>query len=161
MAKRQGIEDEYYQGVENTHSALDLVSQYVAALASGDSERMNALRSQDFVLDFVYSDAFESGPLSEEETEAFWPAWFAGFPEMDFQVTRTISAEKVVVTQWVFTGTNNGPLASPIFESGRDPTGRTIRFRGVSIYDVQDGLIERETTYMDLATLMVELGMET
>ena len=65
MAKRQRTEDEYYQGVKDTHSALDLVSKYVAALASGDSERMNALRSQDFVLDFVYSDAFESGPLSE------------------------------------------------------------------------------------------------
>jgi steroid delta-isomerase-like uncharacterized protein len=133
----------------------------VAALASADSERMNALRSQDFVLDFVYSDAFESGPLSEKETEAFWPAWFAGFPEMDFEVTRTIAAEKVVVTQWVFTGTNSGPLGSPIFKSGREPTDRTIRFRGVSIYDVHGGLIQRETTYMDLATLMVELGVES
>ena len=161
MAKGQRTEDEYYQGVEDTASALDVVSTYVAALASGDSERMNALRSQDFVLDFVYSDAFESGPLSEKETEAFWPAWFAGFPEMDFEVTRTIAAEKVVVTQWVFTGTNSGPLESPIFESGREPTDRTIRFRGVSIYDVRGGLIQRETTYMDLATLMVELGVES
>jgi steroid delta-isomerase-like uncharacterized protein len=161
MAKGQRTEDEYHRVVENTPSALDLVSKYVAALASGDSERMNALRSQDFVLDFVYSDAFESGPLSEKETEAFWPAWFAGFPEMDFEVTRTIAAEKVVVTQWVFTGTNSGPLGSPIFESGREPTDRTIRFRGVSIYDVHGGLIQRETTYMDLATLMVELGVES
>ena len=80
---------------------------------------------------------------------------------MDFEVTRTIAAEKVVVTQWVFTGTNSGPLESPIFESRREPTDRTIRFRGVSIYDVRGGLIQRETTYMDLATLMVELGVES
>ena len=161
MAQGQRTENEHLQGVEDTPAALDLVSQYVAALASGDSDRMNALRSQDFVLDFVYSDAFESGPLSEKETEAFWPVWFAGFPEMDFEVTRTIAAEKVVVTQWVFTGTNSGPLEPPIFESRREPTDRTIRFRGVSIYDVRGGLIQRETTYMDLATLMVELGVES
>ncbi len=33
-------------------------------------------------------------------------------------------------------------------------------FRGVSIYDIGDGLIQRETSYMDLATIMVELGVE-
>jgi predicted ester cyclase len=140
-------------------TALDVISEYVAALATGDSERMNSLRSPDFVLDFVHGDAFEDGPLSVTETEQFWPCWFAGFPEMDFEVTRTIAGDEVVVIQWIFTGTNSGPLEPPIFENRREPTGTTIRFRGVSIYDVNDGLIQRETMYMDLATLMVELGV--
>ena len=144
---------------QNTYTALDVISKYVAALATGDSERMNSLRSSNFVLDFVHGDAFEDGPLSVEETEKFWPGWLAGFPEMDFEVTRTIAGDEVVVTQWIFTGTNSGPLEPPIFENRREPTGRTIRFRGVSIYDVNDGLIQRETMYMDLATLMVELGV--
>jgi hypothetical protein len=78
---------------------------------------------------------------------------------MDYEVTRTIAAETVVVTQWTFTAANTGPLGPPAFESPREPTGRTIRLRGVSIYDVSEGLIQRETTYMDLATLMVELGV--
>jgi hypothetical protein len=33
-------------------------------------------------------------------------------------------------------------------------------FRGVSVYDIDEGLIQLETTYMDLATVMVELGVE-
>jgi steroid delta-isomerase-like uncharacterized protein len=141
-------------------SSLELTSQYVAALATGDTERMNALRTPDFELDFVYGDASESGPLSSEETKEFWPSWLVGFPEMDYEVTRTIAAEEVVVMQWVFTGTHNEPLGPPIFEPPVPPSGRTIVFRGVSIYDIQGGLINRETTYMDLATLMVELGVE-
>ena len=140
-------------------SALEVVSMYIAALAARDDGRMNALHSLDFVLDWVYSDAFEARPRSAEETEAFWPSWFAGFPEMDYEVTRTIAADEVVVTEWVFTGTNDGPLDPPVFEERKAPTGRTIRIRGVSIYDVSDGLIRRATTYMDLATLMVELGV--
>lgn len=144
----------------NTPSALKIVSEYVAALVARNSERMNALRSSDFVLDFVHGDAFEDGPLSVEETKQFWPCWLAGFPEMDYEVTRTIAAEGVVVTQWIFTGANTGTLEPPVFEKRREPTGRTIRFRGVSIYDVSDGLIQRETLYMDLATLMVELGAD-
>jgi len=140
--------------------SVEIVSQYVAALAAGDTERMNALRTPDFELDFVYGDASASGPLSSEETKQFWPAWLVGFPEKDYEVTRTIAAEDVVVTQWVFTGTHSQPLGAPIFEQSVAPSGRTVMFRGVSIYDVRDGLIQRETAYMDLATIMVELGVE-
>jgi len=144
----------------STLSSLEITSQYVAALAAGETERMNALRTPEFELDFVYGDASASGPLSSEETKQFWPSWLVGFPEMDYEVTRTIAAEEVVVMQWVFTGTHNEPLGPPIFEPPVPPSGRTIIFRGVSIYDLRAGLISRETTYMDLATLMVELGVE-
>lgn len=121
---------------------------------------MDALRSPDFELDFVYSDASASAPLSSEETKQFWPSWLAGFPEMDYEVTRTIAAEEVVVTQWTFTGTHSQNLGPPIFDPPVKPSGRTIMFRGVSIYDIRGGLIRRETSYMDLATIMVELGVE-
>ncbi len=140
-------------------SAFDVVAEYSAALAARDSERMNALHSPDFVLDWVYGDAFEEHPQSAEEATKFWPSWFAGFPEMDYEITRTIAGEDVVVTEWVFTATNSGPLNPPVFEKPTEATGRTIRIRGASVYDVSDGLIQRETTYMDLASLMVELGV--
>jgi steroid delta-isomerase-like uncharacterized protein len=143
----------------NTTLALDIVSEYTAALMAQDEQRMKTLRTADFVLDWVYADAFENPPSSAEETHAFWPSWFAGFSEMDYEITRTIAAESVVVTQWTFTGTNDGPLPSPAFGERMEPSGQTIQLRGVSIYDVCDGLIRRETTYMDLATLMVELGV--
>jgi len=139
-------------------SALEVVSAYTQALSAGDSQGMYALRAQDFVLDFVTQDAWGSGPLTGEEPRNFWSVWFEGFPEMDFQVTRTIAADELVVTQWIFTGTNTGPVP-PIIESQLEPTGKTIRFRGISVYDIADGLIQCETTYIDLGTLLVELGV--
>ena len=141
-------------------STLEVVSQYVAALAASDTERMDTLRAPDFELDFVYGDASASGPLSSEETKQFWPSWLVGFPEMDYEVTRTIAAEDVAVTQWVFTGTHSETLGEPIFQQAVPPSGRTIMFRGVSIYEIDSGLIQRETIYMDLATFRVELGIE-
>jgi steroid delta-isomerase-like uncharacterized protein len=140
-------------------TSLEVVAEYLTALVAGDSQGMDAFRAADYVLDLVQRDAFEQGALSHEETRAFWPSWFASFPEMDYQVTRTIAAETVVVSQWVFMGTNSGPLTAPVFGRDTEATGKTIRFRGVSIYDVQEGLIVRETLYMDLATLFVELGV--
>jgi hypothetical protein len=48
----------------STLSSIEITSQYAAALATGDTERMNALRTPDFELDFVYGDASASGPRS-------------------------------------------------------------------------------------------------
>ncbi|MGI9529997.1 MAG: ester cyclase [Acidimicrobiia bacterium] len=139
-------------------SALEVVSQLVSAMAVQDSEAMQSLHAQDYVVDWVYGDAFRNPPASAEESAAFFPAWFIGFDDIDYEVKRTIAAETVVVTEWVFTGAHVGPLGPPVFEEQLDPTGRTIQFRGVTVYDVGEGLIQRETIYMDLATLIVELG---
>ena len=139
-------------------SAIEVVSLLVAAMGVRDIKTMQSLHAGDCVVDWVYGDAFESSPVDAEQSAAFWPEWFAGFGEVDYEVARTIAGENVVVTEWVFTGTHTGRLGPPVFEAPLDPTGRTIRFRGVTIYDVDDELIQRETIYMDLATLLVELG---
>lgn len=140
-------------------ATLSLISTYVTAMAAGDSAAMNGLRAADFVLDWAHGDAFEGTPLSADGTRSFWPAWFAAFPEMDYEVTRTVAADDVAVTEWIFTGTHAAPLGPPVFETPQPPSGRTIRFRGVSVYEVRGGQIRHETTYLDLATLMVELGV--
>ena len=148
------------QNDRQTPAALDVTSAYVAALAARDSARMKALRAPGFALDFVHGDASQAEPLSAEDTMQFWSAWFVAFPELDYEVTRTIAADQVVVTQWTFTGTNSGPLAPTMLGEIAEPLGKTIRLRGLSVYDISDGLIRRETAYIDLATFLVELGVE-
>lgn len=128
------------------------------ALTARDVETMRSCRTEDYVLDWVYGDAFQDRPDTEEESAAFFTAWLEGFGEVDYEVKRTIAGDEVVVTEWVFTGTHTGSLGPPVLETPLDPTGRTIQFRGVTIYEVSGGLVRRETVYMDLATLLVELG---
>ncbi|MCP4755801.1 MAG: ester cyclase [Proteobacteria bacterium] len=146
------------KSLKNTKTLL-LISQYVSAIQNRDGERMKGMRSPEFGLDLVAGDAFNDNALTEAEARRFWPTWFSAFSESDYQVTRTISAETVVVTEWQFTGTNTGKLESAIFGREVEATHKTIRFRGVSVYDVEDEFIVRETLYMDLATLWVELGV--
>ena len=144
--------------VSGNPSAFEVVSQLLAALGAQDFETMRSLHATDYVVDWVYGDAFEDPPVSAEESSGFFPVWLRAFDEADYEVKRTIAAEEVVVTEWVFTGTHTGPLGPPVFPEQLDPTGRTIQFRGITVYDVSGGLIQRETIYMDLATLLVELG---
>ncbi len=140
--------------------SLEIASAYVASLSAGDAEALEALRSDDFVLEFVHGDAFEDPPRTADEARAFWPRWFVAFPEMDLEVVRTIAAEEVVVSQWIFTGTNSGPLESMFGTERIEPTGNTVRLRGVTFLDVRDGKITKETTYFDVATLLIELGIQ-
>ena len=140
-------------------SSLDIISQYVTAFQEKDIERMNTLRSPDFVMDTVAGDAFLDSPASNPDVSKFWTAWFAGFGDMDFEVTRTIAAESVVVLEWTFTGTNTGLIDLALFDRLTEPTGNTVRLRGASIYEIAHGLIIKETLYIDMATTWVELGV--
>lgn len=99
-------------------SAFEVVSRFVEALAARDGETMRSLHAEDYVVDWVYGDAFETPPVTAEESAAFFRAWFVGFDEIDYEVKRTIAAEEVVVTEWVFTGTHTGPLARCALPAG-------------------------------------------
>jgi steroid delta-isomerase-like uncharacterized protein len=142
-----------------TPTSLHTIEKYLMALMERDNLIMQAMRTSDFTFDWVHSDAFEDQPLDRKQTNQFWPSWFRGFSEMDYEVNRTIAAETVAVVQWTFTGTHDGPLGAPVFDPPLGPTGKTIRLRGISVYDFEEVLIQRETMYIDLATLWVELGV--
>ena len=140
-------------------TALEVVAEYAEAICASDSERMAACRSDRYQLDFVHRDAGGGEPLSEGEAQEFWEVWFKAFPEMDFQVTRTILAETVVVIQWIFTAVNGGPITPPISDSVVGPTDKPMRFRGASIFDLNEGKIQNESMYIDFATIWAELGV--
>jgi predicted ester cyclase len=140
-------------------TSLDIVAEYAEAICTSDSERMAACRMEGYQLDFVHRDASGGEPLTEREACQFWEAWFKAFPDMDFQVTRTILAETVAVTQWVFTAVNSGLITPPISEVVLEPTGKPIRFRGASIFDLNEGKIQHESMYVDFATIWAELGV--
>ncbi|HAL47478.1 MAG: hypothetical protein FI707_15445 [SAR202 cluster bacterium] len=143
----------------STRTALDTVSEYVQALADKNIDRMLSLRAEAYVRDFAHTDIFHRGPVSSEESQRFWHALFTAFPELDYEVSCTLAAEDVVATQWTFTATNSRPVSPPIVPIDMEATGRTVKIRGATFYDVNDGLIERETMYTDLSTLFVELGV--
>jgi hypothetical protein len=141
-------------------SSIQTIEKYLDALIEQDNLTMQSMRTHDFTMDWVHTDAFEDDLFDINQTNQFWSVWFKGFSEMDYQVTRTIAAESVVVIQWIFTGTHDGILGPPVFNPHLEPTGRTICLRGISIFDLRDLLIQQETMYIDLATLWVELGVK-
>ena len=144
----------------NKLTAFTIAAQYTAAIAAQNEERMQVLRAGSYKLDAVYLDAYGVAPLAEPEGKGTYRSLFSAFPDGDLAVTRTIAGAEVVVQEWTFSGTHTRRTERGAFRGHmhEQPTGREVRLRGVSIYDILRGLIQRETIYIDNATLLVELG---
>ena len=141
-------------------NAFLIAAQYTAARAAQQEERLRVLRAGRYQLDTVYLDAYGVAPQAEPEGTDIYRALFSACPDGDLAVTRTIAGAEVVVQEWTFSGTHTGWAEHWALRGQRheQPAGSKVRLRGVSFYDIIGGLIQRETIYLDHATLLVELG---
>jgi steroid delta-isomerase-like uncharacterized protein len=67
-------------------------------------------------------------------------------------LTSTLVAGNRAAIEWTGQGTHQGDMP------GMPATNKRATFRGVSIMELQDGKIKRNTDYWDMATLMKQLG---
>ena len=80
-----------------------------------------------------------------------------GFP--DFNVTpegEIIAKADKIVLRWIAEGTQTGLLAMPSGEL--PPTGKKVKFFGVSITHIVDGKIAEDWLYFNQASLLQQLG---
>jgi len=141
-------------------NAFTIAAQYAAARAAQQEERLHLLRAGRYQLDVVFLDAYGVAPPTEAEGTDLYRALFSACPDGELAVTRTIEGAELVVQERTFSGAQTG-RAEHWALRGRmheQPTGSPVRLRGVSLYDISGGLIQRETIYLDQATLLVELG---
>jgi steroid delta-isomerase-like uncharacterized protein len=75
------------------------------------------------------------------------------FPEGAYQVNRIFADEGGAAVEWTFRGANTGPLM------GVPATLRAVEFSGVSVYEIEQGLLTRARIYYDSATLAEQLGL--
>lgn len=83
-----------------------------------------------------------------EYAEGLWSA----FPDFFLQISEPLISESGrIAVEWVLRGTNSGPLL------GRDPTGRSVSLRGVSVIEFDGERISGVLGYYDSAELHRQL----
>jgi predicted ester cyclase len=98
-----------------------------------------------------------------DEVREFARKFRAAFPNLNFWGTADLIAEGgYVVGQWEGGGTQTGDAFDDM-PMGSLPagTGKTIRFTGISILKVQDGLITEEIGLDDGVKVLQQLGLIT
>jgi steroid delta-isomerase-like uncharacterized protein len=126
------------------------VRSYFEAIAARDPEAIGRHWREDGIDDVV--------PLGVKrgraEIVAMFRELFAAAPDLDTTVSRVVAGEKQAAVEWRMRGTFSG---AP-FE-GIEPTGRPIDFRGLDLFEVEDGEIVANTGYYDGADFARQIGM--
>jgi steroid delta-isomerase-like uncharacterized protein len=129
----------------------EVARSYFEAHARRDPDGLVPLYSPDVVIDITGQGIFR-GP---QECHDYFAALYAAVPDAEMIVDRIVGGEDLAVVQWRLRGTFTGSQLSP----GIDATGGWIELRGCDVIEVADGLITRNTAYVDGMELARGLGM--
>ena len=124
------------------------------ALNAHDLDRWSQFQSGDYMAEAPGA----TGSMNQEQTRMLNQGFFTAFPDLHFELTRTIAQGDFVVTHWKATGTHTGPMRTP---SGGSipPTGKKGMVTGSTTAEIKNGKVTRAWTFWDMASLLGQLGL--
>ena len=81
--------------------------------------------------------------------------WATAFPDGKIEIKKIVAQSSISICEYIGRGTHNGELM------GVKPTGKSVELRVCNIIEARDGKIFRAREYMDLLSLMTQLGAVT
>jgi steroid delta-isomerase-like uncharacterized protein len=126
-------------------------AERAAAWESKDTAKINALYTADAVIVTPGTEGWKE--QKPADLDAFHKDFWAGFPDAKSAATRILAQGDIVVVEWTVAGTNTGPFM------GQKETGKKVGYRGASVVWLDGaGKVKREHVYVDMGTLMSQLG---
>ena len=92
------------------------------------------------------------GEVDKAGFRAFHASLWAGLPDINYKVERTISEGNTVVGECTVTGTHRGELA------GVPATNKPVKLPVTFFVDYESGKAKRWSSYLDTATLLRQIG---
>ena len=121
---------------------------------------LDAWNNRDFdrMRDLMHPEYTYTGPDGREQKGpeagmAVAHMFADAFPDGRVEILNTKEAGDTAVVEFVGRGTHGGDLM------GIAPTGRPVNIPICEVLEVRDGKIYREREYMDMATMMAQLGV--
>ena len=98
-----------------------------------------------------------AAPSGRDEVLGFLRVFHTAFSDGRLSIGSVIADGGRAAVEGEFSGTHDGPLASP---AGEVPaTGRAVRFRWAAIYEVDGTELRSEHLYFDQADFLAQLGL--
>lgn len=121
-----------------------ILQAYEDAWSSGDASRVAALYTEVAIREDIPTGTTSDGRVA---IEAFATGLFTVDRDASLDVTDGFVGERWAVAEWTFRGVHQA-------------TGREVAFRGVSVLELEDGLISRESDYYDLPEMQQQIAAE-
>ena len=130
-------------------SAKAIAKDYLEAWNQREFDRMRHLMHPDYT--YTGGDGQElRGP---EAGLAVSQMFASAFPDGRINVVNIKEFGDTVLVEFIARGTHRGDLM------GIAPTGRSVTIPVCDVFELRDGKIYREREYMDMATMMTQLGV--
>ena len=131
---------------------LELVDAHYRGLEAGDYELAMSPFADDVAAEFP------TGPLTGRDAlGGLVQAYITAFPGMTITRRNIWQDGDTAVAEIVFSGTQNGPMATP---AGELPaSGRAVTFPLVDTFTMRDGKVAEHRVYWDNLSFMTQLGL--
>jgi steroid delta-isomerase-like uncharacterized protein len=117
---------------------------------SHDIEKVLSFYSSEYIGDDIGQSSLLRG---HDGLRAMLETYWQAFPDLQFRVTDRLIQDSRLVVVWVAEGTHQGTIMNI------PSTGHRVEVRGVSIIDVEDGLVVRGQYIWDLAGMLRHMGL--
>jgi predicted ester cyclase len=103
------------------------------------------------------ADVAKAPIVAYDDVIAAWKGWATAFPDSKATFDASHVSGNTVILEVTWRGTHTGPLESP---TGDIPaTGKTIEMRACQVVDAAGGRARSIRQYLDMATMMTQLGL--
>lgn len=136
-------------------AAAEVTRAWVEAINRHDPAGFAALYAPNAIVrDPQYAEPLEGRDAIQRDMETF----FTAFPDLQAEVRGVLEAGDSYASEGRFTGTHEGPLATP---TGDVPaSGKRMAFAGAGFYRLDaKGRILEENRYYDLTGFLAQLGI--
>jgi steroid delta-isomerase-like uncharacterized protein len=79
------------------------------------------------------------------------------WPDIRFETRRLYVRDGVVAQEWTATATHRNTMRRG--ELVAEPTGKTVRWRGVDVIPFENGLVKRKDVYSDSVSILRQVGL--
>ena len=130
-----------------------LIARYNEAWNAHDVDAVVAMHAPDMVFENHTAQERAEG----EAVRAHIAAIFEGWPDLRFETRRLYVREGLIVQEWTATATHSRTMRRG--ELVAEPTGKELRWVGMDVIPVRDGLIARKDVYSDSVSILRQAGL--
>lgn len=138
------------------HGNVALIEELDRAFHKRDWDKIEELHAENVVLRAPDSPQPRTGRKALLE---WYMGFFRAFPDMDAKLERVFAQGEWVCGEFDISGTHTGPLAGGPGGQTIPATGKKVRMRGSTIYQVQGGKVAEVHEYFDQLGFLSQLGL--
>ena len=139
--------------MSDTHPLCAVIDKYNDAWNRHDIDAIVSMHTDDSVF-CNHSSGGEA--VGHDAIRRIVSRVFETFPDIHFELRRLYVRDDLVVQEWTASATHRNPVKYK--NTTLEPIGKTIRWNGMDVIPMRDGLVARKDVYADSMSYLKQLG---